>query len=693
MTIHKHTNKLINESSPYLLQHAHNPVNWYPWGEEALTKARAENKVILVSIGYAACHWCHVMERESFENEVVAEKMNRYFVNIKIDREERPDLDHIYMDAVQAMTGSGGWPLNVFLTPEAKPFYGGTYFPPVKAYNRSSWTEIIAAIATAWAERANEIESQAENLLLHLEESGNFEKLSTAALPQTPQQCATIAENILKQADKVWGGFGRAPKFPQTFTIQYLLQYYHYTKNTDALSQALLSLDKMIEGGIYDHIGGGFARYSTDTEWLAPHFEKMLYDNALLITALSDAFLITKNEKYASVIQHTISFLLREMMSEDGAFYAALDADSEGEEGKFYVWAKSEIETVLGKSADLFCAFYDITENGNWEGKNILRILKSKEEFANEKKLSVDDLNNILEPAIQKLLQERNKRIRPLTDDKILLGWNALLVTAFCKAGAALANDTYIAIAQKTMAVLLSRFSENSKEANLFHTYKNGIAKYPAFLDDYAYVIQACIHLQEVTSLPQYLIKAREVTSFVVENFYDSNSGFFVFTHKNQQDVILRKKELYDGATPSGNSIMAENLFYLAIVFNDNSLLKKAEKMINSVVGAAIKYPTSFGVWASVFLKQTFGVHELAVTGPGYEEMRKKLLQYFIPGKILQAATTESSQEFYLLKGKYSDMKNLLYWCRKYECVAPFDDVENLMNELEKWNYSTNEPQ
>ncbi len=694
MTTHKHTNSLINESSPYLLQHAHNPVNWLSWGSEALQKAKNENKVILVSIGYAACHWCHVMERESFENEAVAEKMNRYFINIKIDREERPDLDHIYMDAVQAISGSGGWPLNVFLTPDAKPFYGGTYFPPVKAYSRSSWTEVIIAINQSWNEKPQEIEAQAENLLQHLKQSGNFDNLKISDHLFTRQHCNEIAENILKQADTIWGGFGKAPKFPQTFSMQYLLQYYHYTKNTGALNQALLSLDKMIQGGIYDHVGGGFARYSTDAEWLAPHFEKMLYDNALLINVLCDAYLVTGHKKYADTIRHTIIFLLREMQHADGGFYAALDADSEGEEGKFYVWDKTEVETILGKDAALFCTFYDVTENGNWEGKNILRILKDAATFCNENKLQEEEFSHTKQSCLQKLLQQRSKRIRPLTDDKILLGWNALLVTALCKAGAALNEISYIETAAATMEFLTAVFKVDTDDSEFYHTYKNKQAKYPAFLDDYAFFIQACIQLQEVTANAAYLKTAAAVTAYVAENFYDEASGFFLYTHKNQKDVIIHKKEVYDGATPSGNSIMAENLNYLGLVFSNTNWNTMAHNLINKLSNAVVKYPTSFGVWASLVLKNAFGLQQVIICGKDFEQLKNKILQYYLPGRVMQCSkAADEAAIFPLLEGKYVNDKTELYWCRQFECLPPYINAEKFVNDFEKWNYSATIPQ
>ena len=684
---HQFTNRLINESSPYLLQHAHNPVDWYAWGEEALKKAKAESKIILVSIGYSACHWCHVMERESFENETVAKQMNENFVNIKIDREERPDLDHVYMDAVQAITGSGGWPLNVFLTPDCKPFYGGTYFPPVKALNRSSWTEVLSAIAQSWTGKRNEIESQAENLVTHLQQANNFvQTLATVSDTLfTKENCELIAENILKQADKEWGGFGKAPKFPQTFTIQYLMQHYYYTQNQESLQQALLSIDKMMEGGIYDHVGGGFARYSTDNEWLAPHFEKMLYDNALLLNSICDAYQITGHKKYEQAIRKIIGFVLRELMDNEAGFYSALDADSEGEEGRFYIWDKAEIDSILGDKAKVFCEFYDISSKGNWEGKNILRVLKNTGSFAIEKNIAENELQMVLNDCLQKLLTERNKRIRPITDDKILLGWNALMVTALCKAAAALNDDGYKKIAVETMHFMLQKFRNGIAGFELFHTYKKGIAKHPAFLDDYAYVIQACIQLQEITSDTAFLDIAREITSFVIENFSDESTGYFLFTHKNQHDIIVRKKEVYDGATPSGNSIMAENLFYLSIVFNNPGWHAIAQKITSTLATAIIRYPTSFGIWASLLLKNTFGTNEVVITGTNYNSLRNELIQGYLPGKILMAGPGENTR-FPMLTGKNPGNETLIYLCMQYSCKAPVNSIEKLIIQVKESN-------
>jgi uncharacterized protein YyaL (SSP411 family) len=689
---HQFTNQLIKENSPYLLQHAHNPVDWYAWGEEALKKAKEENRVILVSIGYAACHWCHVMEKESFENEIVAKQMNENFVNIKIDREERPDLDHVYMDAVQAISGSGGWPLNVFLTPDCRPFYGGTYFPPTRAFNRSSWPEVLSAISKSWIERKEEVEEQAQNMVNHLQQANNFGQ-SLAIVKDTvftKENCSGITANILKQADKDWGGFGKAPKFPQTFTIQYLLQYFYYTQDKEALQQALLSIDKMLEGGIYDQVGGGFARYSTDQEWLAPHFEKMLYDNALLLNVLCDAYQVTKFKKYEQAIRKTIGFIQRELMDDEGGFYAALDADSEGEEGKFYVWTKTEINKILGDDAGLFCEFFDVTENGNWsegttveEHKNILRTLKNEDKFVAEKKLAKDEFSVMIGRCLQQLLGERNKRPRPITDDKILLGWNALMVTALCKSSAALNDDSYRQLAISTMEFILQRFRKNDTSFELLHTYKKGLAKYPAFVDDYACLIQSCIQLQEVTSNTAYLDIARKISSFVIENFSDEQTGYFFFTHKNQEDIVIRKKEVYDGATPSGNSLMAENLFYLSVVFNEPGWYAIAQKITMALGTAIIKYPTSFGIWASLLLKQTFGINELVITGNGFAGLRDQLLEQYIPGKILQSAASEN-MGFAMLRGKNPGNETLIYLCRQYACKAPVTSVSALMVQIKE---------
>jgi uncharacterized protein YyaL (SSP411 family) len=674
-----HTNRLIHETSPYLLQHAHNPVQWYPWGEEALQKAKTEDKPILVSIGYAACHWCHVMERESFEDESTATIMNEHFVNIKIDREERPDLDHIYMDAVQAMTGSGGWPLNVFLTPDAKPFFGGTYFPPQRAFNRSSWKEVLESVRHAYTEKKHEIESQAENLTAHMVSANAFgmQKQGDDIL-FSEEQLQAIADNILTQADTVWGGFGRAPKFPQTASIQNLLRHYHFTGQDTALRQALLSLDKMIEGGIYDQLGGGFARYSTDTEWLAPHFEKMLYDNALLVGVLSEAYQLTRNEKYARTIRETLGFIEREMTSDENGFYSALDADSEGVEGKFYTWSRKEIEHVLGKEAELFCSFYDVTEKGNWEHTNILHIPEPVDVFAGKQNLAEEECTYRLNASREKLLQYRSGRIRPLLDDKILLGWNAMMNTAYSKAWAALGEEAWRNKAIANIEFLEKRMT--AANGHWYHTYKNGKAKVPAFLDDYACLVQAYIHLQEITGEGGYLHKAAALTRLVIDHFRDEESGFFFYTHQDQQDVILRKKEVYDGATPSGNAVMAGNLLYLSVVYDQKDWRAIAENLVGSLGKAIVRHPTSFGVWAQNLQLMVHGLLEIAITGQRAKAFLRPVLERYIPNKILQAAETDT-KEFALLTGKIrgNEAPAAFYLCRDYTCKAPYPTVELLL--------------
>ncbi|HNK27389.1 MAG TPA: thioredoxin domain-containing protein [Ferruginibacter sp.] len=681
----KKPNKLIGETSPYLLQHAFNPVNWYPWGEEALQQATIENKVILVSIGYSACHWCHVMERESFEDETVAAFMNKHFINIKIDREERPDLDHIYMDAVQAMTGSGGWPLNVFLTPEKKPFYGGTYFPPVRAHGRSSWIDILTAVNKAWEEKKEDIIEQADNLTGHLRKSNSFGQLFTQPVnqdkTQLEEQLTQVFSNIMKTADRDWGGFGPAPKFPQTGVIRFLLQYYYHTGNNEALTQARLSIDKMLQGGIYDQVGGGLARYSTDTEWLVPHFEKMLYDNALFIIALSDAYRLTQDASYERAIRRTVSFVQSELGNGSGAFYAALDADSEGEEGKYYVWSKAEIVRILGPDANLFCDFFNISETGNWEGKNIPRMLANVNSFAESRQMNAVAIEAMLDKGLEKLHAFRKKRKRPQLDDKIILSWNALMITALAKAGGALGESEYMQAAEKCFGFLIQKFRKNEAAGGFYHTCKKDIAKFPAFLDDYAFLIQASIHMQEVSSDTRFLIWAKELTDHVLTYFADKSTGYFFFTSNDQTDVILRKKEVYDGAMPSANSIMAENLQYLSVVFDKPDWLDLSVKALNGISKAVVEYPTSFSNWCILIMNQLYGYNELVITGFGYKEARQKLLKKYIPARILQTADKENDL-FPLLRGKMYGGETWYYLCKNYVCNLPVLTFSELMKML-----------
>ncbi len=678
-------NELIHETSPYLLQHAHNPVHWQPWGKAALQLAKDLDKPILVSIGYSACHWCHVMERESFENDTTAAIMNEHFINIKIDREERPDIDHIYMDALQAMTGSGGWPLNVFLTPDAKPFYGGTYFPPTKAFNRASWTDVLSSINDAWKNRRSEMEQQAETLITHLKKSNNFTQIKSNIVVEegkaafTKEEVVTISQNLLATADTQEGGFGKAPKFPQTFSINALLQCAYFLKDEKALEHAELSLKKMLHGGIYDHLAGGLCRYSTDAEWLAPHFEKMLYDNALFIVALSNAYLLTKKNVYKNAVAHVCNFLFTEMKNENGGYYSAIDADSEGVEGKFYVWDKIETDTLLGKDADLFNKYFDVTEKGNWEEKNILRILKPLEDVAKEFNISLREAESSIELSKKIILTERNKRIRPSTDDKILLGWNALLITAFCKAYAILQEDIYKVAAEELFLFIEKSFIKEDKSYS--HTYKDGEAKYPAFLVDYSYYIEASIYLQEITGNENYLLKAKQITEYVFTHFSDDESGYFFFTSKNQEDVIMRKIELYDGATPSANAVIAKNIHYLSIVFDNKEWYKKSVSMIESLKTIISKHPNSFGIWAAEAINIAAGINEIAIIGTNMIPLLKEMLLHYIPNKILQGSNRVSLMP--LLAEKPILKKTLLYLCLNSECKLPYDTTAEVMSVIE----------
>ncbi|HVZ25611.1 MAG TPA: thioredoxin domain-containing protein [Sediminibacterium sp.] len=674
-------NRLIKETSPYLRQHAYNPVDWYPWGEEARQLARETDRPMLVSIGYAACHWCHVMERESFEDPATAGIMNRYFVNIKIDREERPDLDHIYMDAVQAMTGSGGWPLHVFLTPDGRPFYGGTYFPPVRAYNRASWQETLEGVHQAYAEKRETILAQAAQLTEHLRSANSFGTGNPAPAERDqlfhPAIFDEMAKNLLAQADTEWGGFGRPPKFPQTFSIQLLLRHYHFTGHQASLTHALCSLDKMLQGGIYDQIGGGLARYSTDREWLAPHFEKMLYDNALLTGVLAEAYQLTREPAYARAIAEIADFVSRELMHPGGGFYCALDADSEGVEGKFYTWSLQEIREILGADAALFADYYDVTEKGNWEHTNILRVLQKPADFAAEKGLTEASLQALLASCRRKLFEQRSKRVRPQLDDKILLGWNALMITACCKAYAALGEERYRQTALAAYAFLHTNLQDTGQ---WYHSHSGSGKKIPAFLDDLAYLIQALIQLQEITGDGIFLQEAFALTRETIARFSEEETGFFYYTPEGQEDIILRKKEVYDGAVPSGNAVMAGNLQYLSLVWDMPAWAERSRHLLLQLGKTIHRYPGSFGYWAQVWVNEVYGMQEIILTGQHPALYLRPILERFLPNKILQAAET-NSVDFPLLKGKGVPGPGPVayYLCRDQTCLEPFSSADALL--------------
>lgn len=674
----KYTNQLIQSQSPYLQQHAHNPVNWFMWSDKVIQKARDENKPILVSIGYSSCHWCHVMERESFEDENVAFLMNENFINIKIDREERPDLDHIYMDALQAMTGSGGWPLNVFLTPDLKPFYGGTYFPPIAAHGRMSWQDTLIAVSKAFNERKSDIEQQAEKLTEHIKKSNFLLKNSTNKEFESNEALLDkIADNLLKNADEVWGGFGNAPKFPQTFSIQFLLRHYHFTKNEQALKQATLSLDKMIFGGINDHLGGGFARYSVDEKWFAPHFEKMLYDNALIVSVLSEAYQVTKNNLYKETIANTLAFIEREMMNEEFGFYSALDADSEGVEGKFYTWQKSEIIQLLDDDAQLFCDTFNIKEAGNWEHTNILWIEESLDKVASKFEKSYgNNFLEIIEKCKKILFEERSKRVRPLLDDKSLCSWNCLMNVAYCKAFASTGLNHYKKVAENNISFLLNKMIVDDE---LKHCYKNGIAYNDAFLDDYAYLIYALIHLQEVTGNTFYLKKAYHLFNTLVDKFGGNDNIFFTYTAATQKNIIAQKIEVYDGATPSANSIVAYCINYFSVVYDDHKLRKRFLDMITPLSSAVINYPSSFGVWATLYQTHIKTNKEIVVSGVKANTVLSDILKVYHPNKVLVCNKQNTAMYLPICRDKQSDKDLVIYLCQNFTCIPPFYSLSNFL--------------
>ena len=680
------SNSLAGETSPYLLQHAHNPVAWYPWGEEALQLAKKLDKPILVSIGYAACHWCHVMEKESFENEATALLMNKHFVNIKIDREERPDLDHIYMDAVQAMVGNGGWPLNVFLTTEAKPFFGGTYFPPVQAYGRLSWTEVLENITAAWQNRRDEIEAQANQLIAHLQKANAIPVPSSILGNAEPGEftkldCETMATLMLGVADETWGGFGKPPKFLQTQAIQFLMQHAQIFNNPLAKKHALFTLGKMLNGGIYDQIGGGISRYSTDEEWRIPHFEKMLYDNALLLSTMSEAYQLSGDEFYKDRMAHTMNFLLKEMKCAEGGYYAALDADSEGVEGQFYIWSKQEILQILGNDGERYCRWYNVNIEGNmpdehaaWKGKNVLHNTLSLDSFLLAEDIGAQEWEVIRLRCNQLLLQQRNVRIRPATDDKILFGSNGLLLRAFASAFSATLDEQYLDAAENLYAFIEATFKNDD---DYYHTVSKGSGKYNAFLDDYAYYIEACLKLQEITTDDKYLHKAIELADYTLQNFKDSNAALLCYTQEKQKDVVIRKVDMHDGATPSANAIMAYNLLYLGSLLDNNIYLTRAKQMFQSMKPAITKYPTSFAAWGIGYQVMASGPVEIVVTGSGSQKLHHEILKQYIPQKILQVS--RNAGIWPLLAGKDFTTQPLAYVCKNQSCAAPVQTIDEVL--------------
>ncbi len=677
-------NHLLEETSPYLQQHAYNPVDWYPWGEEALQRAQKEDKPILVSIGYSTCHWCHVMERESFENEEIATYMNAHFINIKIDREERPDLDAIYMDAVQLIqNGQGGWPLNCFLLPNKQPFFGGTYFPPTPAYQRASWPQVLENISTAFRERRSDVEAQAGKLMSYLNKAQEqFQAPSKEAVAPAVdrQQLDTIFEQLQQNFDEENGGFGGAPKFPGTMALEYCWRYHLATGNVAARKHLLLSLDKMCRGGIYDHLGGGFSRYTVDERWLVPHFEKMLYDNALLVSLLAEGYQLSHKPLYRQHIVDTLAWVEREMKAPAGGFYSALDADSEGVEGKFYVWSKAEIEKVLGENADLFCRVYDVSAEGNWEEKNILNLPASLEEVLQrlgEKQEQAAQLEQFLRDCRAQLLAARADRIRPGLDDKVLLDWNALMVTAYTKAYRALGIPAYLETAKTAMDFLLHNFRIEPDELALYHSYHSGKTKNPAFLDDYALLIAALLELYQCTQTERYKDLAAEYTKWVNNEFWDVKQQLYYFTAATQQDVLLHRKAIYDGATPAGNSVMVHNLQRLGILLNKPAYREQAGTMLALLEDNILKYPSSFGNWAGALLTEVYPIRTVAVLGKEAVGARRILLQQ--PLLNVYLSVDEAS-----LKAANADADLQLVICENFACGLPTHDVHDAIEALKR---------
>lgn len=673
-------NRLIEESSPYLLQHAYNPVDWHPWTEQALGLAKEQDKPILVSIGYAACHWCHVMERESFENEEVAALMNQHFICIKVDREERPDVDQIYMDAVQAISGSGGWPLNVFLTPDAKPFYGGTYFPPREAHGRPSWSGVLQSVARSFRQNRDAIEEQAEKLTQYLAKNDTafYDKNLVKGLESeqmfTDEDATKVFENLQQKFETRFGGFGNAPKFPNSMNLMYLLRYYHYSGEEAALQHVNHTLDRMIGGGIYDQVGGGFSRYSVDEEWLVPHFEKMLYDNALMVMMMCEAYQVTGNVRYRRAIEQTLEFVSRELTDEEGGFYASLDADTEGEEGKYYVWQKDEFEKVLGSDAELLAQYYDVTDAGNWEGKNILNTPVGFQQFVDQHGLDSTEFEAKVEQANEKLLAARENRIRPGLDDKQILGWNALMCSAYAKAYLALGHDQYRKAAEKNLSFLLHRLKDD--DGGFKHTYKNGEAKYPAFLDDQALLITALLDVYQVGFDEQYIEQANQIMEQTLKSFGDEEHVMLYYTYSGQKDVLLRKKELYDGVMPSGNSAIASQLLRLGIMLDNNTYKQRAEDMLNLIRSSVVSYSTSFGHWSCLLLQYVYGLKEIAIVGKAYREYATGIQRYFIPNAVVMASDNNGQGNYPLLKDKGKDGETLIYICEDYSCQSPVSSIE-----------------
>lgn len=674
-------NRLQHETSPYLLQHKNNPVDWYPWKEEALDRAKKENKPILISIGYSTCHWCHVMERESFEDESIAAYMNEHFVNIKVDREERPDLDDIYMSACQIINGNGGWPLNCFLTPDGQPFYAGTYFPPEPRHGRPSWSQMLQFAVHNFYENRKAVDQQAERIMNRILQSDNALTTPVVDGPKMENPLEDIDFDqmfslIKARFDTENGGFGGAPKFPDLMQLQFLLNHYYHTQQEEALEHLNLSLRSMALGGIYDQLGGGLARYSTDREWLAPHFEKMLYDNALFVEMLSKVIKVNPDKILENTIRETLEFIQREMTNSEGGFYAALDADSEGIEGKFYVWDKEEIDIALGNDSELFCQYYDVTNQGNWEGVSILRRLQDHDQFAEHHGMTPEALDAQLASSRQKLFELRSLRIRPGRDEKMLLSWNALMCSGYAQAYSALGEEQYKTAALKNIDFILEKMQTDS--GHLYRTYSEangGEAQYLAYVEDYAYFVKALLDVYEIHFDLKLLDLADRFTKIILEEFYDEKDKLFFFTSINQTDIVARKKAIYDSEKPSGNSVLAQNFQRLGLFLDNQDYLTKGMDMLLSMKEVVKKSPSPFANWATVLQNEYFGMNEIAILGEDFPNKVEELNRSFIPNKVVMAAG-KANEQYPLLMDREPGK---LYLCKNYACRRPVDSVNGLL--------------
>ncbi|MEI6021531.1 MAG: thioredoxin domain-containing protein [Bacteroidota bacterium] len=662
----KHTNRLINASSPYLLQHAHNPVDWWEWCDEAFEKARREDKLVLVSIGYSACHWCHVMERECFEKEDTAAIMNEHFVCIKIDREERPDIDQIYMDAVQLLTGSGGWPLNCFVLPDGRPIHGGTYFP------KHQWEQTLVGLSSFYLQKKEEALTYATNL------TGGIRKLNLIEKPLTEneisfQQVTSIVNHWSESFDREWGGFNWAPKFPMPANLQFFLHYGMYQNESQLLEHVNTTLTRMANGGLFDQLQGGFARYSTDVFWKAPHFEKMLYDNGQLLSLYANAYLQFKNPLYKRVMEKTHQFIIQELTSKEGLFYSALDADSEGVEGKYYVWEYDEVQQLLGDDAALFCLYYSITENANWEEGNILYKSLDDEELIRLTGKTIEQIQLIIQSCESKLLTERSKRIKPGLDDKIITSWNALLIKGYADAYLATGNNDYLKMAT-TAADALWELQFNASTLN--RIYKNGKSSITGFSEDYAALCEALLSVYEASGEEKYAHQANQLMQVAIEKFYGEEKKLFYFTDKNSERLIAEKYDVSDDVIPSSNSLFAKVLIKLGYLFDNSTYHQMVDDMLNVVSPKIEKYPTMYGNWLQVVLWKQKGFYQLVYS----KKLNEDLQAVYYPNLMRCNMTAETTLP--LLKEKAMN-GNVFYLCKDKVCNLPEVAIDKVLHTIE----------